>query len=329
MMKSAPHFKSGDLLPIYALISSESVLVQDAIHKLKETIAPEISETNTEYFHAAEIKMNKLIQTAQTLPFLAKLRFIHVAHIEKLKAKELDGLIQYIESPNPSTLLCFSGSKIDQRTKFGKTLTKHNYLFNMTPPNQKELPRWLIERANLKSTKLDMDAAFLLTDLIGNDLALLERSLEKTILYAHPESRITFEHVQECVAATRLNSVFELTDAVGMRQPENAICLLRKIMANGESGLLVLSMLARHLRQLVRIKTLSSYSLSDYDLAKELGSRHFFMPSLKEQASHFTGPELSNAIQSLSGFDMRLKSSRTPAVFLLQEFILNFMGVNQ
>ena len=47
----------------------------------------------------------------------------------------------------------------------------------------------------MKICKLDIDAAFLMTDLIGNDLGLLERSLEKAILFAHPATEITFDHV--------------------------------------------------------------------------------------------------------------------------------------
>ena len=325
-MNSAPKFKSGELLPIYALLSSEGVLVQDALKKLKNVIAADISETNTEYFHAAEVKMDKIVQSAQTLPFLAKRRFIHIGHVEKLKTKEHDALIKYIEEPNPTTLLCLSGAKIDQRTKLGKSLVKHKFLFNMTPPNQKELPRWLIERARQHQCTLDMDAAFLMTDLIGNDLALLERSLEKTILYAHPHKDLTFEHIQECVAATRLNSVFELTDAIGERQLEQALILLNKVLSGGESALLVLSMLARHLRQLIGIQNLSHYGLSDYDLAKEIGSRHFLIKPLREQASRFTHEELKHALQRTSDFDMRLKSSRVPPAFILQEFLSTLMS---
>ena len=101
-MMNMPTFKAKELLPVYALVSTEGVLVDDALVKLKEIIAKDISETNTEYFHAAEVKMEGVIQSAQTLPFLAKKRFIHIAHIEKLKAKEQDALLRYIEEPNRS-----------------------------------------------------------------------------------------------------------------------------------------------------------------------------------------------------------------------------------
>ena len=62
---------------------------------------------------------------------------------------------------------------------------------------------------------------------------------------------------------------------------------------------------------------------------KEIGSRHFLMPSLKEQANFFNENELSKAIQKLSCFDMRLKSSRVPPVFVLQEFIVGFMDAQE
>ena len=325
-MNNIPQFKPGELLPIYALLSSEGVLVQDALKKLKHVIAKDISETNTEYFHAAEVKMDAIIQSAQTLPFLSKQRFIHIGHVEKLKTKEHEALIRYIEAPNQTTLLCLSGAKIDQRTKLGKSLVKHKFIFNMSPPNQKELPRWLIDRAKAHQCTLDMDAAFLMTDLIGNNLALLERALEKTILYAHPQKEISFEHIQECVAATRLNSVFELTDAIGERQFEQALLLLNKVISGGESGLLVLSMLARHLRQLIGIQNLSHYRLSDYDLAKEIGSRHFLIKPLREQSSRFSHAELKHALQQTSDFDLRLKSSRVPPAFILQEFLSTLMS---
>ena len=324
-MMNMPTFKAKELLPVYALVSTEGVLVDDALVKLKEIIAKDISETNTEYFHAAEVKMEGVIQSAQTLPFLAKKRFIHIAHIEKLKAKEQDALLRYIEEPNRTTILCLSGSKIDQRTKLGKSLVKNKFLFNMSAPNQKELPKWITKRSQQQGCTLDMDAAFLLSDLIGNDLALLERAIEKAALYVHPKKEITFEVIQECVAATRLHSVFELNDAIGSRNTSLALTLLKSVIDGGENALLVLTMLARHLRQLIGLKNLTEYNLSEYDLAKEIGSRHFLIQSLKGQANNYSLLELQGALKKIGECDLQIKSSRVPPVFVLQTYIAELL----
>jgi len=74
------------------------------------------------------------------------------------------------------------------------------------------LPAWIEARACRKSIKIHSDAAALLDDVIGADLAALDEAMERFYLYAAtgdrppkgkvPVVEVNLGHVENCIART-------------------------------------------------------------------------------------------------------------------------------
>ena len=317
------HLKSEDLLPVYALIGTETVLVREAVQILRSRALTQAPDFNRDEFRAVETPIEQVLQAAGTLPMMAPCRWVLLEDVHKLRAKENEPLLAYLTSPSPTTVLCLAGEKLDLRRKLGQQLNKGKHLFGFEPPKQRELPGWIRGRAEQRGYEIEPAAAHLLADVIGTDLGGIDMALEKLWTHTGGAGKITHDDVEAVVAPTRVHSIFELTDAIGSRDLGRASLLLRNTIDGGESGLRVLAMVTRQLRQLLRIKSLGTASPSQ--IAREVGVPPFLVDSLKRQAARYEEGEIATALYAASRADLRMKSTRLAHGVVLDRFLVEMM----
>lgn len=317
---------SGELLPVYALVGTEAILVSDAVALLRAKALTRAPDFNRHELSASETPVERAIEAAGTMPMMAPRRFVHYADIQALKAKDHPALIAYLERPSPQTVLCLSGEKVDLRTKLGQKLSQSGGLFGFEPPRQQELAAFIERRAKKRGFRIELEASQLLADLIGTEVGSLDRALEKLSLYAGEDAVISAADVEATVAPTRVHSIFELTDAIGSRDLGRASALLRNTLGGGESALGVLGMITRQFRQLLQVKALEARGASSRDIVSALGIRPFLVDALVAQARRYEDRELERALEAALRADIRLKSTRMGAGVALDRLLVEVMG---
>lgn len=319
------HLDQQQLLDVYAIISSEPLLVNAAVRRLRERAVTAAPDFNQDSFRAGEVEIQRVLEAASTLPMMAPTRWVHLKDIHKLKSPEQEALLAYLDAPSTRTVFCLSGEKLNQNSKLGRRLSRANALFVIEPPKQRQLGHWIQKRAKTKGYLIETPAAELLAALIGTDLGSLDMALDKVALYAGDAAAIASEHVEECVAPTRMHSIFELTDAVGERNVAKATLRLRNALAHGQSGLMVLAMLARQFRNLATVKSLAGQGVQGGELARRAGVPAFLAEPLRKQAAQYTHSELRAALSAAAAADVRLKASRLDAEVVLARMLINVM----
>jgi DNA polymerase III subunit delta len=315
------HLEREELLSVYAIVSAEPLLVAEAIHLLRSRVLTQAPDFNRDEFRAGEVPTERVVDAATTLPMMASCRWVLMRDVQRLKAKDQAPLVAYLDKPAKTSVLCLSGSELDQRTKLGQRLASMHALFVLEPPRPSELPAWIDRRARARSLAIEPDASRLLADLLGADLGGLDMALEKLSTYAAGE-RVTADHVEAAVAPTKIDNVFKLTDAIGARDLLKASLQLRNMLAGGENALLILSMMARQLRQLLLAKELGADRLSPPELASRIGVRPFLIDSLLAQTKRYSAAELCAAIEALARADVRLKSSKLEPGVILDQLLV-------
>jgi DNA polymerase III subunit delta len=312
--------------PVVALVGTDTLLVRDAIDALRAKVLTATADFNRDELRTGDAPIERALDAARTLPMMAPRRWVHLSNIEKLKAEAQATLLAYIEAPSPTTVLCLSGEKIDQRTKLGAKLAKGRMLFAFEPPRQNEVAGWITRRAARHQARIEPDAAQLLADLLGAELGNVDMALSKLAVYAGANAIITTEHVEALVAPTRVHSIFELTDAIGARDTAKASALLRNALEGGENALMVLGMIARQFRQLLGIKEMMNEGAGNGALASELGIRPFLVDALKSQARRYGKHELTRALMAIQRADVSLKSSRLAPGVTLDRLLIDVMS---
>lgn len=322
--------ESGNLKPVYVLTGTEQLLRREAITRLSEiALAGTPKEFNETRLVFKETSPDAIIDACRTFPMLGRRRFVLVQGIEALKAKESDAFAKYFEDPVDTAVLVLVVDTIDLRQKIWKSVQKVGRIVKLDPPYQNKLPAWIEARARRKGMRIQGDAATLLGDVVGTDLAGLDEALERLYLFVSEPGKkpdVTLADVEKCVARTRVHTVFELADALGRRETKTAVRVLESMLAAKEPPIRILAMVARHVRRLWEASELMDRGESPESIGKHLGLNPYFVKDFLKQARLFGNREYAAIIDRVFATDRLLKSSRLEPELHMFDLVLGMCG---
>jgi DNA polymerase III subunit delta len=316
--------REGEPGPLYFLYGKERYLLDRAVDLLRARVLdPRTRDFNYELFYGKEAGASRIAQAARTLPMMAKRRLILVRDADEMKADELAGLMTYVSDPAPETCLVFVGEKVDQRMKFFSAFKKHGVLVKLDPLYERQLPDFVRGEARARGVTIAPDALTMIVAEIGAELGQLADAVERLAMFAGERKQITADDVDQVVATTRQRSVFELANAVGAGDRAQALAMLSSMLGARESGVRIVAMLARHLRQLWITSELLERTRDKFEIASALGIPPFFADDIIRQARTLDGERAKRMHAALFEADKKLKSSRLEDARLLEALILD------
>ena len=321
--------REGEPGPLYFLYGRERYLLDRAVDLLRARVLdPRTRDFNYELFYGKEAGASRIAQAARTLPMMAKRRLILVRDADEMKADELGGLIGYVSDPAPESCVVFVAEKADQRLKFFSAFKKHGVMVKLEPLYERQLPDFVRGEAKARGVSLAPDAVTLIVDEIGAELGQLADAVERLAIYAGERKQVSAEDVDQVVATTRQRSVFDLANAVGAGDRAQALRVLSSMLGARESGVRIVAMLARHLRQLWITSELLQKTRDKFEIAQALGIPPFFADDIIRQARTLDGTRAKRMHAALFAADKNLKSSRLDDARILEALILELTRTN-
>lgn len=316
--------EKGQVRPLYYLYGDEPYLMDKCIQQLLERlVSADLRDFNLNVYYGTESKGDEIAETAATLPMFASWRVVVVKKADALSVSSLEVLSAYVRNPSPSTCLLLQGEKIDQRKKFFTELKKNGELVEVKRLYENQLPTFIRNEAALRGRKIEPAAAEMLVYLVGNNLQELISELEKAMLYAGESREILLSHIRAIVSDSRINSVFELTDALGDKKLEKALRSLDSLLADGEAPLLILAMVTRHFRQLWKVRELLEKKTPAQEIGKLAGINPYFLQGLVAQARNYSLADLRRVFEKIFQIDGALKTGGGKAPVLLEMFLMD------
>ncbi|RMH40814.1 MAG: DNA polymerase III subunit delta [Deltaproteobacteria bacterium] len=299
---------AGRLQPVYVVVSPEPLLLDRAATAIRDAAVPPAARAfNADVLDGKGCTAARVLAAAQTLPMLADRRLVEVRDAGAMPAAELAKLVDYLERPNESTVLLMTAAKVDKRVKFFATAKKRKFLVDLQPPRNPA--PWLRDEARRRGVRISAAAAARLVDVVGNDLSRLALSLDQLALYAG-DRPVEVDDVDDLIAHTREQTVFELTDAIGRGDAPAAWAALHALCDQRQSAIGVVMMLARHVRGLAAARRAADRRTPRAKLAATLGVPPFVADKLVAQASRFSLAALDRALEQLHAADVALKGGR-------------------
>jgi DNA polymerase-3 subunit delta len=315
--------REGEPGPLYFLYGKERYLIDRAVDLLRARVLEARSrDFNYELFYGKEAGASRITQAARTLPMMARRRLILVRDADEMKADELAALIPYVSDPAPETCLALVGEKVDARLKFFTAFKKRGVMLKLDPLYERQLPDFVRGEARARGVSLEPAAVQLVVDEIGAELGTLADAVERLAMFVGERKTVSVDDVDKVVATTRQRSVFELANAVGEGSRARALTVLGAMVEARESGVRIVAMLARHLRQLWAAQELLRSGAGKADLAAALGIPPFFVDGIAEQARRLDRADCLRMHEALFRADKNLKSSRLDDARLLEGLIL-------
>ena len=214
------------------------------------------------------------------------------------------------------------GKKMDARKKYVKTILPLLSLFDFSKPYDNEVPGWVRYIAQKHQLSMDDEAVSLCVQIVGSRLIELENEILKMSLYAGEGEPITGSTVMEVASRIKLQSIFDLTKAIGKRDRSRALTCLVELLENGQSEIGILAMVQRHIRLLKQTRSGEKQGFRGKQLSSYAGVPHFFLTEYRSQANLWTERKIEKTFRALLDTDRALKSSPVSKHIWLENFIL-------
>lgn len=320
--------KNGEAA-VYLLHGEATLLTRRAFDWLRPQVTGGFAEDfNLDRFDARDrAPLERVVDAARTLPMMAPRRLVWVKNAEALFSGATGNnpaLLRYIEAPDATTCLVFTANEVvDRRGKLYKSLEKHAVVWEARTPPERELVPWITSQVAERGRTIQTDAAHLLAEAVGRDLAGLDAALERLCLFVEAPAAIEMRHVEQSVPHTRAHSVWELADAVAERNLGAALAHAHELLGQGEPALRILSLIADRIRKLLVGRAARAGGATVQEAAQAAGIPPFKAAEFGRQLQRYKGAELLQALERLSAADRQLKRSKLDDELLLESLLMD------
>lgn len=310
----------GKPVPGVLLLGGDLYLRELCRAKLTEAYVPEgARDWGVSRFSAAEDSLDRILGQAQTLPMLSPRQVIFVEDCEALeglndRARDAaaDWLAAYFDDPAPFTVLVLEASKLDERMKLFKTLSKQTLVVAVELAEEPEeriaaAAMMTLQMARDMGLQLADGAAEELADLWNGDLTGIRTELTKLGTYAGERRKITRTDVEELVVSSKKYSVWQFAEILADRRRLQALELLDSLLREGEKPAGIVGAMAWMYRKLIEAQEAPAH-LSGWQAARHLEMHSRAAELALRQSRKFARSQLLAGLTALYEADNRLKS---------------------
>lgn len=319
--------ESRNIPALIFLHGEETFLLDRTLTRLRDiAVPPEARDFNFNLYHGKETPVEVILDSVRTLPIFNSHRLVLVKEAQHLPGSSLDLFLSYLADPVPETILVFTADKIDGRKKFFLEFKKRGALVEFKRLYENQIPAFVVEQARMAGRSLTEDALALFCRRVGNNLQEVHGELTKLFAYAGERSLVDMADVVAVVSDTRVDSIFDLINALGGRKAGEALRLLGRLLEEGGVPLVILTMMVRHFRQLWKIRELLDQKVENKEIARRAGINPYFVDGLIAQARRFSAEGYRVVFALFLEVDMALKSSGAHPAPMLEKLVLDVMA---
>jgi len=324
---SPPPSRPARAATVYLLLGEEDFVAEQTLRKLLDDLLPASErDLNLDVVDASEVAVRDIIARCETLPFFGNRRVVVLLRGEDLRAPDQDALAAYLEQgPPPSTVIILA-DRLDRRRRLFGVLQRIGRVIPCDRLDPRDLPGWIRARAKQDGKAMTPEAVEALVALVGGTLRELGSEVDKLAAYSGGRTTITADDVNTVASHVAEATVFDLMDAVGHRQVERALRLLRVVLTT-EPPVKVLFMLGDQIRMLLKTKALVRRAApgrrpSPGDVRDALGTRAFLFARYLAQLEAFGRMDVARMLGLLMETDTEIKTGLKPPGLALETLIV-------
>ena len=226
--------------PVYLLHGTESYFIDAATKYFEDNVLSEGEKAfNYTVMYGKDADARTLIDTASRYPMMAPYQLLILKEAQDMKT--LKDLQAYCGKPVPTTILviCHKHKKLDTRTKFGKVLKAKAVVFESSKVYDNQIGAWIEDYLQTKKLRVEPNATELMAEYLGTNLSKVANELDKLVINLAEGSTITPQIVQDNIGISKDYNVFELQDAIGVRNVLKANRIINYFIANPKKNPLV------------------------------------------------------------------------------------------
>lgn len=302
--------KAQKYAPVYLLTGEENYyidLVSDYFEN--KVIAEEFRDFDQTVVYGRETDMKTVVSLAKRYPMMSPVQLVLVKEAQDI-AKDWELLADYLEHPQPQTLLvfCYRHKKMDKRTKTYKAISTKGVVYEKNKMRDYEVPDWIARIVMQQGYQITQKGAVLIAESLGNDLGKIVNELSKVYISLPKGTVINEDVIETNIGISKDYNVFELQNAIGRRDVAQCTRIVNHLAANPKEypiqmllpllyGFFIKVMLFHQepdKKKAMAVMNVNPYFLKDYETA----------------ARNYTLGKLASCIGYLYDADLRSKGVR-------------------
>ncbi len=320
--------KTDELMAtIFCLCGENTFLKKKKIDELKkEILEPRAAVLNYEIHQALVDDFISLKENLCSLSFFNQ-KLILVNDADRFNASQLKEIFS-LARKNKSLTLILNSDKKDFSQQIPPPYKANVKTFKKIYSN--EIPSWLRQRIKEKGSDMSPAAAEILAQNLGNNLQLLDLTLDTLINFVDKKRRIEKEDVEKLVGLNLGENIFSLVEAVADRNVNLALKLASSILGGVREPHQILGILAWNFtRLLIARKIMAKYK--DFEGRKKIQKifslRTFFVAKFMRQVNSFTLRQLKGSLRCLLQADTDIKTLAVNPQYILEIAIVNLCAL--
>lgn len=311
--------KRSQLGKVYLFYGPGEFRIEKVLSQISETLIPESArDFNLQVFYGGDaVNPADITDAARSLPFLSSHRLIIVRRTENIAPSFLESLIPYIDDPSPTTCLIFVSGKTDFRKDFYKKIRGGGGAVHFKPIYDNQVMPWIRRFAVELGLNITDEGCVYLQAIVGNRLRELYSEMEK-LRIRYGSQKVEKAQVRELAINSRLYTIFELMDAISLRQHAGALSVLNRYLEEeGRDAVFgIIGMLNRQVRLMIQARSIVDRGGRSADMSRKLNVQPFLANKLFEQVQNWRLADLEQALHMLYRADRHIKSGAQPRLIL-------------
>jgi DNA polymerase III subunit delta len=342
----------------YVLLGDEAFLYEVCRKGVMQTLVPEemkdfclhdLDLGQTSIFEALDLAQTPSLMTPFQVLFLRNVKTLYGRGQKKEEFKAID---EYFRRPNPQALVVFIADHLslpqdlrkmemtdkERAEKIRETLGDVCGVVELQQVSEDDAVRWVRREAEVRGVDFHEDAARELVDALSADMMMVASELEKLLLYAGAMERasVGVGDVETMVSAAKQRSLYELTDAISLKDAPRALGLLAGLLNASEGGedaaIGHVFTMAKTFRQML---VLNEKQVKDQRAMWQVlwpGFRvaPFAADALIAQARRYKDRgELTRGLRLIAKADLELRSSPADKKLVLERLVMRLAGKSQ
>jgi DNA polymerase-3 subunit delta len=213
--------------PVYALVGADSYLQTEKLAEILETFPADLQRIDLD---GEKADLADVLDELRSFAMFGGGKLVVVRDADEFISRFREQLEHYLGAPSSSGTLVLRVASLPSNTRVHKLIQKVGAVEKCDPPKAGDLPRWIMTHAKAAHRLIvNLDAAQLLADLIGDDLGRLDNELAKLALLSDT-GKLEAKDVQQGVAFQREQEMWDMTNEIAAGHPDKALRRWRQIV---------------------------------------------------------------------------------------------------
>ena len=315
-MKTLKNRLKTDVKTCYLIEGDDLYLFDRAISMIKKASGLEMEDFNLAVFDDENYSMKNVLSSCEVMPMGSEKRVILLKNVTKVSESDKKDLIKYLENPVESTCLILS----DFEGKFSSVKAQCEFV-DCNRMDRNTATAVIVSELGKNGKQISGEACATLLDYCNGYLTGVMNELDKLIYLDANDPLITKKMVETTVNKEVEYTVFELTEALGQKNSDKALELV-KLM---EKDVSTLSLITNHFRRLFFIAI--SGDSDNASLASLLGVKEYAIVKAKGQIKNFSKMQLKKIYALLEKVDYYIKSGQMLALNALYYLVFSILYI--